>query len=49
MGFGLGFWFRVFGFWASGFGGSGLGGLGFGGLGFGLGFSFYLWLGSGWV
>ena len=51
MGFGLGFWFRVFGFWFLGFGFWVLGfeTLGFGALGFGLGFSFYLWLGSGWV
>ena len=51
MGFGLGFWFRVFGFWFLGFGFWVLGfeALGFGALGFGLGFSFYLWLGSGWV
>ena len=46
MGFGLGFWFRVFGFWFLGFG---FWVLGFEALGFGLGFSFYLWLGSGWV
>ena len=51
MGFGLGFWFRVFGFWLLGFGFwvLGFGALGFGALGFGLGFSFCLWLGSGWV
>ena len=51
MGFGLGFWLRVFGFWFLGFGFWVLGfeALGFGALGFGLGFSFYLWLGSGWV
>ena len=51
MGFGLGFWFRVFGFWFLGFGFWVLGfeALGFGALGFGLGFSFYLWLGSGCV